>query len=128
MPCAAPPNSTPWGDSNLYLRRSGGRREGGDLTLTVEHRAAPAMPPSAFGVLLKLLAGQSRGSVDFDRPDTAGHSQCLMIGHHFSAPAFTSTGDEIVGCSTAATLGGMPFPFNRVRVTLQRQPRRIACA
>jgi RecA-family ATPase len=33
-----------WGDSNLYLRRSGGPREGGDLTLTVEHRAAPAMP------------------------------------------------------------------------------------
>jgi hypothetical protein len=28
-----------WGDSNLYLRRNGE-----DLTLTVEHRAAPAMP------------------------------------------------------------------------------------
>jgi hypothetical protein len=28
-----------WGDSNLYLRRNGD-----DLTLTVEHRAAPAMP------------------------------------------------------------------------------------
>ncbi|HXL76660.1 MAG TPA: AAA family ATPase [Burkholderiales bacterium] len=28
-----------WGDSNLYLRR-----DGEDLTLTVEHRAAPAMP------------------------------------------------------------------------------------
>ncbi len=33
-----------WGDSNLYLRRNGGSREGGDLTLTVEHRAAPAIP------------------------------------------------------------------------------------
>ena len=33
-----------WGDSNLYLRRNGGTREGGDITLTVEHRAAPAMP------------------------------------------------------------------------------------
>jgi hypothetical protein len=33
-----------WGDSNLYLRRSGGPREGGEITLTVEHRAAPAMP------------------------------------------------------------------------------------
>jgi hypothetical protein len=33
-----------WGDSNLYIRRHGGPREGGDLTLTVEHRAAPAMP------------------------------------------------------------------------------------
>jgi hypothetical protein len=29
-----------WGDSNLYLRRSGG-----ELTLTVEHRAAPSPPP-----------------------------------------------------------------------------------
>ncbi len=28
-----------WGDSNLYLRR-----DGDDLTLTVEHRAAPSMP------------------------------------------------------------------------------------
>jgi hypothetical protein len=33
-----------WGDSNLYLRRDGSSREGGALTLTVEHRAAPAMP------------------------------------------------------------------------------------
>jgi RecA-family ATPase len=33
-----------WGDSNLYLRRNGGPREGSDLTLTVEHRAAAAMP------------------------------------------------------------------------------------
>jgi len=32
-----------WGDSNLYLRRDGDPR-GGELTLTVEHRAAPAMP------------------------------------------------------------------------------------
>ncbi|MGH8256394.1 MAG: hypothetical protein ACRET0_09280, partial [Steroidobacteraceae bacterium] len=29
-----------WGDSNLYLRRLGS-----DLTMTVEHRAAPSMPP-----------------------------------------------------------------------------------
>jgi len=33
-----------WGDSNLYLRRDGGLRDGGDLTLTVEHRAAAAIP------------------------------------------------------------------------------------
>jgi hypothetical protein len=32
-----------WGDSNLYLRRSGQ-----ELTLTVEHRAAPSMPPVAL--------------------------------------------------------------------------------
>ena len=33
-----------WGDSNLYLRRNRDTRDGGDITLTVEHRAAPAMP------------------------------------------------------------------------------------
>ena len=32
-----------WGDSNLYLRRNRDLRES-DITLTVEHRAAPAMP------------------------------------------------------------------------------------
>lgn len=34
-----------WGDSNLYLRRAGG-----ELTLTVEHRAAPSLP----GMVLEL--------------------------------------------------------------------------
>ena len=33
-----------WGDSNLYLRRNGGPREGGEITLSVEHRAAAAIP------------------------------------------------------------------------------------
>jgi AAA domain len=33
-----------WGDSNLYLRRDGDRRDGGELTLTVEHRAAASIP------------------------------------------------------------------------------------
>jgi RecA-family ATPase len=33
-----------WGDSNLYLRRDGDLCEGGELTLTVEHRAAAAIP------------------------------------------------------------------------------------
>lgn len=32
-----------WGDSNLYLRRLGN-----DLTMTVEHRAAPSRPPLAL--------------------------------------------------------------------------------
>ena len=35
-----------WGDSNLYLRR-----DGEDLLLTIEHRAAAAMPP----VMLELV-------------------------------------------------------------------------
>jgi AAA domain len=33
-----------WGDSNLYLRRNGNLRDGGELNLTVEHRAAAAIP------------------------------------------------------------------------------------
>src|SRR5580692_1196614 len=33
-----------WGDSNLYLRRDGELRDGGELMLTVEHRAAAAIP------------------------------------------------------------------------------------
>src|ERR1700740_2253627 len=34
-----------WGDSNLYLRR-----DGDDLTLTVEHRAAPSLEPIAIAL------------------------------------------------------------------------------
>jgi len=34
-----------WGDSNLYLRR-----DGDDLTLTVEHRAAPSVPAVALAL------------------------------------------------------------------------------
>jgi hypothetical protein len=34
-----------WGDSNLYLRR-----QGDDLTLTVEHRAAPSVPDLALAL------------------------------------------------------------------------------
>jgi len=41
-----------WGDSNLYLRR-----QHGNLTLTVEHRAAQAPEPFA----LRLVADKSRG-------------------------------------------------------------------
>jgi hypothetical protein len=37
-----------WGDSNLYLRRNRDSREGGDIILTVEHRAAPAMPAATL--------------------------------------------------------------------------------
>ncbi len=51
-----------WGDSNLYLRRSGN-----DLTLTVEHRAAPSLPGMALelaqrGDALALEVRQSTSS------------------------------------------------------------------
>ena len=36
-----------WGDSNLYLRRDG---EGDQLSLTVEHRAAPSLAPIAIAL------------------------------------------------------------------------------
>ena len=45
-----------WGDSNLYLRRNRDPRDGGDITLTVEHRAAPAMHLNSHGV------GQGNGN------------------------------------------------------------------
>ena len=34
-----------WGDSNLYLRRAGD-----ELSLSIEHRAAPSPPPLAVGL------------------------------------------------------------------------------
>lgn len=39
-----------WGDSNLYMRRVGN-----DLTMTVEHRAAPSLPP----ISLELVQGEN---------------------------------------------------------------------
>jgi RecA-family ATPase len=51
-----------WGDSNLYLRRNGGPREGGDLTLTVEHRAAAAMPAVTLELAQRANPSRSKSS------------------------------------------------------------------
>ena len=56
-----------WGDSNLYLRRNRDPRENGDITLTVEHRAAPAMP----GVTLELAQRANALALEVIEPRTA---------------------------------------------------------
>ena len=77
-----------WGDSNLYLRR-----DGDDLTLTVEHRAAPSLEPIA-------IALAQRGP----RP---------RIGGRRSARARQTPGpstlDERIAATLADTDGAMPF-------------------
>jgi hypothetical protein len=50
-----------WGDSNLYLRRSGN-----DLTLTVEHRAAPSIP----GMALELVQQDDALGLQVRQPAT----------------------------------------------------------
>jgi len=54
-----------WGDSNLYMRRLGN-----DLTMTVEHRAAPSMPPITLELVQceNALALQLRTSSKPDGP------------------------------------------------------------
>ena len=55
-----------WGDSNLYLRRNRDPRDGGDITLTVEHRAAPAMP----AVTLELAQRANALALEVSEPRT----------------------------------------------------------
>ncbi len=55
-----------WGDSNLYLRRNRDPGENGDITLTVEHRAAPAMP----GVTLELAQRANALALEVIEPPT----------------------------------------------------------
>jgi len=45
-----------WGDSNLYLRRDGDLRDSGDITLTVEHRAAAAIPALTLQLVQRATA------------------------------------------------------------------------
>lgn len=52
-----------WGDSNLYLRRNGD-----DLAITVEHRAAPSPPPIAIALAQR---GQALALETIDRPKPA---------------------------------------------------------
>ena len=51
-----------WGDFNLYLRR-----DGDDLTLTVEHRAAPARPTSRSNSRNAPMPWRSRSSIGAHR-------------------------------------------------------------
>ena len=84
-----------WGDSNLYLRRDGDPR-GGELTLTVEHRAAPAMPT----VMLELV--HRADALALEVVDRSGSQ----------TPPPSSVDDRIT-----AALGdaGRPIPFSELR-------------
>jgi RecA-family ATPase len=85
-----------WGDSNLYLRRNGGLREGGDLTLTVEHRAAAAMP----SVTLELAQRANALALEVFEPRTP------------QTPAPSSVDERI---TAALTDVDRPLPFPELR-------------
>ncbi|HXL82882.1 MAG TPA: AAA family ATPase [Casimicrobiaceae bacterium] len=84
-----------WGDSNLYLRRNGGP-EGGDLSLTVEHRAAPAMPTVALELAQRADA-LALEVVDRRAPQ---------------APAPSSVDERIIAALTDVQ---RPLPFSELR-------------
>jgi len=81
-----------WGDSNLYLRR-----EGDDtVSLTVEHRAAPSMPPL---------------TLELARP---GHGVALQVADQpaVSTPPPSSVDDRIL---SALTGSDRPLSFTELR-------------
>jgi hypothetical protein len=76
-----------WGDSNLYLRR-----DGDDLTLTVEHRAAPSLAPIAIAL------AQRGPALALEAVDPK----------EYAAPASTTL-DERIATALADSGGAMPF-------------------
>lgn len=82
-----------WGDSNLYLRR-----HGDDLSLTVEHRAAPSMPPVAVELAQR------------------GDALALEVVERRPAPepAPTSVDERITAALAEA---GRPLPLAELRAT-----------
>ena len=80
-----------WGDSNLYLRR-----DGDDLSLTVEHRAAPAMPTVALELTQRADA-LALEVVDRRAPQV---------------PAPTSVDERIIAALTDVD---RPLPFTELR-------------
>jgi hypothetical protein len=77
-----------WGDSNLYLRRNGEQ-----LTLTVEHRAAPAMP----NVMIELTQRIDALALEVVDPRTP------------QAPAQSSVDDRIIAALVDANHHPLPF-------------------
>jgi len=80
-----------WGDSNLYLRRNGD-----DLTLTAEHRAAPAMP-----------------TVTLELAQRANALALEVIERHAPQTPPPSSVDERI--TTALTAAAGPLPFSELR-------------
>jgi hypothetical protein len=87
-----------WGDSNLYLRRNGGPREGGDLTLTVEHRAAAAMP-----------------AVTLELAQRANALALEVIERHTPQTPAPSSVDERITAALTDVDRPLPFPELRAR-------------
>ncbi len=85
-----------WGDSNLYLRRNRDLRESGDITLTVEHRAAPAMP----SVTLELAQRANALALEVIEPRTR------------QTPTRSSVDERITAALTDAN---RPLPFGSMR-------------
>src|SRR5262249_5954396 len=79
-----------WGDSNLYLRR-----EGDNLTLTVEHRAAASAKPMKIELM---QSGEALALQAVDRPEPA-------------APVLRSLDERITSALAAAS----PLPFAELR-------------
>ena len=82
-----------WGDSNLYLRRSGD-----EINLTVEHRAAPAIPALALELV------QSADALALEVVDRTAHAPQLV--------AHQSVDDRI---AAALANAGQPQPFADLR-------------
>ena len=97
-----------WGDSNLYLRR-----DGDDLSLTVEHRAAPPLGPMAVALAQR---GPALALEVVDRPEQAPASQ---------AP---SPLDDRIVAALAQTNRPMLFPElrDRCRVRAATLYQRLA--
>jgi len=82
-----------WGDSNLYLRR-----DGDTLTLTVEHRAAPALKPMKIELV------------------EAGEALALQLVERSETPApLPSSLDERITTALAASASPLPFAELRSR-------------
>ena len=102
-----------WGDFNLYLCR-----DGDDLTLTVEHRAAPSLTPIVIALAQR---GPALALEVVAPPDSA-------------APAASGQGplDECIAAALANIAGAMRFAelgqeLPRPRRRLVRAPRRPHC-
>jgi hypothetical protein len=85
-----------WGDSNLYLRRDGGLPDAGELTLTVEHRAAAAIPT------LTLQLAQRASALALE-----------VIERHTPQTPPPSSVDERI--TTALVDADRPLPFPELR-------------
>jgi hypothetical protein len=86
-----------WGDSNLYLRRDG---DGEQLSLTIEHRAAPPLGPMAVALAQR---GPALALEVVDRPEQA------------PASAAPSPLDDRIIAALAQANRPMPFPELRER-------------